>query len=189
MSPDEEKTVLPGEDGLGGQWELTAASRKVDNVVGYAKTRGAATKICYNLQPRGDRRSKVRGAPSEIQLVEIIRSDPDRDQFPHEFHHEIGVIVDAFEQYRLACERDAGVGETPTGSSRLGSNLGRVVEVSHQVEGVVLGEEPAELRGDSLGQGAGDPGSEAENLDVGNGAQRAENPGKALVLEEKGVAA
>jgi hypothetical protein len=131
----------------------------------------------------------VRGAPREIQLVEIIRSDPDRDQFPHKFYHEVGVIVDAFEEYRLACERDAGVGETPASRSRLRSNLGRVVEVSHQIEGVVLGKESAEIGSDSLGQSAWDPGSEAENLHVGNGAQRAEDPSKAPVIEEKGVAA
>ncbi len=102
--------------------------------------------------------------------------------------HDGPVVIDLTEQDRLVAQGNAGIGQAPQGVTRFGGQLPGMVGVDADEKRVVSAEHGAELRGNALGQENGDAGADAEELDMRNGAQLAEQKVELLVAQQEGVA-
>ncbi len=89
-------------------------------------------------------------------------------------------VVHPAQQHRLAAERDAAVGEPVAGFRHLGRQLAGVAEVDRQPD-AVLAQHGDQLRRDALRQEPRDAGADAQELDVRDRPQPAEE------LVERGV--
>src|SRR5216117_3336679 len=158
-------------DVLGQQRDLAAAARGVDDEVRHREPAGPAAQALDDLQPLLDCGAEVLGAGHLVAHVDVVGPHPRREQLLHQLLHHLDVVVDAFEQHRLAAQGDAGVGEAAERFYRGGRQLAWVVEVRVDVQRMVLPQDVAQLRRDALGEVARHPAADAQDLEVRDGAQ------------------
>src|SRR5207249_12261577 len=131
-------------DVLGQQRDLAAAARSVDDEVRHREPAGPAAQALDDLQALFDRRAEVLGAGHLVAHVDVVGPHARREQLLHQLLHHLDVVVDAFEQHRLAAQGDAGVGEAAERFYRGGRQLAWVVEVRVDVQRMVLPQDVAQ---------------------------------------------
>ena len=103
--------------------------------------------------------------------------------------HHLDVVIDALEQHGLAPERDAGVRELLARAPAVGRQLDRVREMHAQEQRVVAPEDGEQSIRDALRHHRGHLRPDAQDLDVLDRAQLAEQPIDFVVRERERVAA
>ena len=98
-------------------------------------------------------------------------------------------VVDAREQHALVAEREPGVGQLVDRARDLGRDLVRVVEVHVDPERVVLLQHLAQLVVDALRQEDRHARADADDLDVRDRAQAAQDRLEQLRCQRQPVAA
>ena len=114
------------------------------------------------------RRPEVGGSFCKVRLKKIIGPDPYEKKFLHQFLDYYRVIVHPLEEDRLTAQGNAGISKSPTGKCRLGCDLRGMVEMGVDIKGMEPLEDLRELWCHPLGQGTGDPGSDANDLHMGD---------------------
>ena len=139
--------------------------------------------------PLRHRRAEMRRAADRIALVQIVRPHPHQQQLVHELPHRLHVVVHALEQHGLRAERNAGVGQPGTGLGRFRRALVRMDEVQAHPDRMVPPQHAAQLARDPLRQHGRHLRADADELDVRNRPQLAENPLELVVAQRQRIAA
>ena len=150
---------------------------------------GVAAQPLHDLDALADRRPEVAGALDQVALVDVVGPDPVLDELVDERPLDVDAVVDAGEQDRLVAQRDAGAGQPVAGARDLGRDLVGVVEVEVHPERVVLRQHLAQLVVDALRQEDRHARADADDLDVGDLAQAAQDRLEELGGEGQAVAA
>ncbi len=180
--------AVVADDGLGLDRDLAAAAGGVDDVGGHGVAGGVAAQLLHQLDPASHGGPQVPAAEHRIALVEVVRTDAQLEQAVEQLAQHRHGIVDALEQHRLAAERDAAVGQQVGGLRHLRRQLARVAEVDRQPD-PVLAQHRHQLGRDALRQEAGDAGADAQELEVRDVAQPAEQLVEGGVRHQQRVAA
>ena len=125
----------------------------------------------------------------QVAGIEIIRPHAHHQQAMHERLHHLDVVIDTGEEYRLIAERDAGKRQALAGRGELAGDLLRMIGMDAQPDRSVLAEDLGELRRDALRQEDGDTRTDADELDVLDRAQTAEERVQLGVGQQQRVAA
>jgi hypothetical protein len=186
---NEDSAGLAGERVAGIDGDFAAASRGVDDVLGHGVAGGVAAEGLHDLESLLDAGPEV-GAPcDEVALVQVVGPDAAEEELVDEGAHDFGGVVDVAKEDGLVAQGDAGVGEAAEGVAYLGGDFTRVIGVDGDEEGVELAQGFAQGGRDALGEEDGDAGANADELDVGDGAESSEELGELVVGEEEGIAA
>ncbi len=143
----------------------------------------------HDLEALADRRPEVAGALDEVALVQVVRPDPVRDELVDQRALDVDAVVDAREQHALVADRQAGPRQLVDRARDLGRDLVGVVEVQVDPERVVLLEHLAQLVVDALRQEDRDAAADADDLDVRDLAQAAQDLLEQLRRKGQAVAA
>ncbi len=174
---------------VGHDRNLAAAARRVDDVLGHGVARGVAAQPLDDLDALADRRPQMAGAFHQVALVEVVGAHANLDQVVHQFALDVDGVVDPGQQHALVAQRNAGPRQ-PVGRRRqLRGDLLGVVDVDVEPERVVLLDHVAELRRHAHGQEDGHARADADDLDVGDGPQAAEDHVQQLGGQHHRVAA
>ena len=122
----------------------------------------------------------------EVALVEVVGADAADEELVHEGLHDVGLVIDATEEDALVAEGHAMIGEALEASADFGGEFAGVVGVDADEEGVIFLQHLAERGGDALREEDGDSGADADELDVGDGAEAREDALEFGVREEEG---
>ena len=125
----------------------------------------------------------------QIAGVEVIRTDPHHEQPVDERLHHLGVVIHAGKEDRLVAQRHAGERQALAGGRELAGDLLRMIGVDAQPDRPVLAEDLGELGRDTLRQEDRDARSEADELDVLDRAEAAEERVQLRVGKQERVAA
>ena len=132
-----------------------------------------AAQRLHDLNALGHRRAEVPGAMDQVALVQVVGADAITHQLVHQIHHDVGAVIDARHEHGLRPQRDASIGQFRQRHLHLRRDLLRVVEVDVHPQGMELAQHRHQVIRDALGQEVGHAGADADDLDVGDGAQRA----------------
>ena len=169
--------------------DLAAAAGRVDHVGRDGIAAGVAAQPLDDLDALADRGAEMPGALHQIALVQVVGPHAVAHQLVHQLLHHLDRVVDAGQQHRLAAERDAGVGQARQGRRDLGRQLVRVVEVDVHPQRMELAQHRHQLRRDALRHEDRHAAADADDLDVLDGAQPAQDVLQHLRREQQRVAA
>ena len=185
---DEGALFVAHEDVVGVDGDFAAAAGGVDDELGNGVAGGVAAKGFDDFNALVDGGAKVGGALDEVALIEVVGADAAHEEFVHEGLHDVGFVVDATEEDALVAEGNTVIGESLEASADFGGEFAGVIGVDADEEGVVFLQHLAERGGDALGEKDGDAGTDADELDVGDGSEAGEDALELGVGEEEGVA-
>ncbi len=133
--------------------------------------------------------AEVGTARDEVALVEVIGAHPHHEEAVDEGLEDCGIVIDAFQEDGLVAERDSREGEAFAGFAEgVGTFVG-VVDVKTDPNRAVFFEDFCEGGSDALGEKDRDAGTDANEFNVGDGAEFAEEVIEFAVGEQEGVAA
>ena len=131
----------------------------------------------------------MRGALDQVALVEIIGPHPAAQELLHEHLHYVGVVVHAAQQDRLIPQRNTRIGETAERLAHLDGEFPWMIDMDAHPKRVKFLQHRAKLGGNPLRKEDGDAAADAQELNVLDGAQAAEQVVEPLVREQESVAA
>jgi hypothetical protein len=185
---EQEVVAVAAEEVVGRERHLAAAAGQVDDEVRHGVAGRVAAQAADDLQAALDRRAEVGRAGDRVALEQVVGLHAAGEQAVEQLLERLDAVVDPFQQHCLRAERQAGVGQPGAGLGGLGRELGRVGEVQAQPRPVAA-HHPGEGAGDPLRQDDGYLRADAEELDVADAAQPAEQPVELLVAQRERVAA
>ncbi len=112
---------------------LAMSARDVEHVARLAKPGQPAMERPHQSLAVLDGGAPMRGARSEIAVVEIVRLHAALDQGAHEITQASRIVVHAAQQHGLTQHGDAGIDQTGARGPRLGAELACVVGVQHHI--------------------------------------------------------
>ncbi len=168
---DEGALFVAHEDVVGVDGDFAAASGSVDDELGDGVAGGVAAEGFDDFNAFVDGGAEVGGALDEVALVEVVGADPAHEELVDEGLHDVGLVVDATEEDALIAEGDTVIGESLEAGADFGGEFAGVIGVDADEEGVILLQHLAKRGGDALGEEDGDSGADADELDVGDGAE------------------
>ena len=174
--------VRVADEVVGHDRDLAAAAGSIHHVRRHRIAGSVAAQPFHDLDPLADRGAEMARALDQVALVDVVGPDAVLDQPMNERPHDVDAVVDPGEQYRLIAERDAGAGDPVGGAGDFGRDLVGMVEMEVHPKRVVLGEHVAQLVVDALRQEDRHARSDADDLDVRDLAQAAQDR-----LEQLGV--
>ena len=127
-----------------------------------------------DLHALGYRRAEVPGAFHQITLVDIVGAHADLDQVLHQSALNVHAVVDACQQHALVAQGHARPAQPVASIGQFLGDLVGVVDMDVHPHGVVLLDHVAELGGDALRHEHGYAAADANDLDVGDLAQAAQ---------------
>src|SRR5712664_3994690 len=149
---------------------LPSAAGQIDGQVRDREATGPAAQLAQDLDALGEGRSQVFEPFRDVHLVQVVGADPHGQALLHQVLDRGGAGVHPPHQHRLVLHGDALVDQPLAGLARLGRDLLGVVEVRDHEER----REPAQRAGQLVvhahGKADGNPGPDADDLDVGDGA-------------------
>ena len=173
----------------GHDGSLAAAAGSVDNEGGDAVTGGMATQSFHDLDTLGNGGTEVAQTQRGIALIDVVGTDTDANQLVDQLQHDVDAVVNAGQQDGLVAQGDTSISQHGgSASSFLGDLLG-AVEVSIQPDGMILLEDVAQLRSDTLRHNDGGTGTQTDDLDMGDGADAGDDVLQHLVGDQQGVTA
>ncbi len=185
---DEGALFVAHEDVVGVDGDFAAAAGGVDDELGDGVAGGVTAEGFDDFNAFVDGGAEVGGALDEVALVEVVGADAAHEEFVHEGLHDVGLVVDATEEDALVAKGDAVIGEALEAGADFGGEFAGVIGVDADEEGVVFLQHLAKRGGDALGEEDGDAGTDADELDVGDGAEAREDALELGVGEEEGIA-
>ena len=142
-----------------------------------------------DLQPLLDRGAEMRRAADRIALVEVIGLHPALQKTMHQRHHDLRVVVDAFEQHGLRAQRDARIGQPRSRFGHLFGQLCGMGDMDAHPQRMIFAQDLDQILGDALRQHHGDFRADAQELDVLDRPQPAEQPVELVVAQRQRIAA
>jgi hypothetical protein len=147
-----------------------------------------AAELTHDVEALPNAGSEVTRSGDEIALIDVVRTHAAEEKFLNVRFHDLGSVIDMAQEDGLIAEWDAGVGEASEGVANLEGQFTWVIGVDADEEGVELFEHGAQFRGDALGEEDGDAGADPDELEVGDGAELAEQMFEFVVVEQERVA-
>ena len=124
-----------------------------------------------------------------IALIQIIRLHPSHQQAVHQRLHYRGIVVDAFEQHGLRTQRNACVGQARGRFGNLRRQLFGVREMDAHPQGVMFPQHLHQILGDALRKHGRYLAADAQELDVPNRPQAAQQIIELVVADGERIAA
>ena len=139
--------------------------------------------------PFSTRGAEMAGAADRVALIEVVGLHPALQQAVHQRLHHRRVVVDALEQHRLAAQRNAGIGQPRGRFGHLGRQFVGMGEMDAHPQRMMLLQHLHQILGDALRQHGRDLGADAQELDVLDRAQPAQQPVELVVADGQRIAA
>jgi hypothetical protein len=159
---------------IGHHRDFSAAAGGIDHIGRHCIARGVPAQPFNDLHAFGHRRAEVPGAFHQVALVDVVGPHADAYQVLHQLALDVHAVVDPRQQHALVAQRHTGTGQAVAGVRQfLGDFIG-MVDVNIHPQRVVFCERVAEFAGDALGQKDRHAAADADDLDVLDFAQAAQ---------------